>query len=742
MKRKGQELLTIISVLVLVILAYSVFNFNATITDILVSYNQENLSSEADERQRRYLEKINSEIHILQSVTNNMLILGEENDSGREERLLESVENYYGFTNIMVVDTTGLGIIHTGDYINIAHKEYFQNSLNGKIEIYGPTPSIRTGETMLTISLPIYEDDVVAGVLAAEYRPEYFEDIIASEFSSERGYTFVIDSDGAIISSVQREEEKIYGNVFSYFEKATSAQGSVLEQLKIDLASSGSGSLTYTINDIENIAEYRPLFINDWSLLVILNTQTMQAEANEITNLLYIFSFAIVLIFGVILAYVVSSRSKHINEVEKIAYYDELTGLTNIIKFKIDIMRLLKAHPNKEFGIIKFDVVNFKSINAMYSYEVGNSLIQAVGNALKYIDADIKAMTRMGVDEFVLFANKEFCEELEVTRHFYESIVKEMMPNLKGHDIGFRYGRYYINQNDTEINNILDKVNLAHTTAKNQNTSMIVDYYDDLQMQVISNMEVQNKMYTALENDEFKVFLQAKVNLQTQEIEGAEALVRWIEKDNNIIPPFSFIDLFEANGFIVNLDMYMLKKVCEHIQMWIEKGYKAIPISINFSRLHLLNQDFVYEICQMTKKYNVPNHLIEIELTETIMTENEDKMRAVVKDLRKEGFLVSIDDFGSGYSSLGLLKNIFVDTIKIDRTFFISYLDKKKANIVIENVISMIHSLGMKTVAEGIETQEQIDFLKETGCELAQGYFYSRPTIIQDFEQENIFNKD
>ncbi|MEG0229030.1 MAG: EAL domain-containing protein, partial [Oscillospiraceae bacterium] len=209
--------------------------------------------------------------------------------------------------------------------------------------------------------------------------------------------------------------------------------------------------------------------------------------------------------------------------------------------------------------------------------------------------------------------------------------------------------------------------------------------------------------------------------------------VRWQKPDGILVSPSEFIPIFENNGFITKLDMYMFEQVCKIIKGWIDLNLPVIHISVNFSRNHLLNYNFINELIEISEKYHVPRKYIEIELTETVIFENEELIEAVLHKIHSAGFTFSMDDFGTGYSSLGLLKNLPVDVIKIDRSFFTNSKYIARANYVVESVMIMAKKLNIYTVAEGIEEIEQIDFLKKIGCDIVQGFYYAKPMPADDF---------
>lgn len=254
---------------------------------------------------------------------------------------------------------------------------------------------------------------------------------------------------------------------------------------------------------------------------------------------------------------------------------------------------------------------------------------------------------------------------------------------------------------------------------------------------------VEKSLNKALEKGEFEIYLQPKYNLENDSIVGAEALARWNNKNNGIVSPEIFIPILEKNKNIVKLDMYMFEEVCKIISRWSKNNVRLVPISINISKITVSeNDDFVIDLKNIIKKYDIDTKFLEIELTERTMFRETNKVVSIIKEIKKIGIKVSLDDFGAGYSSLNILKNIPIDIIKLDKLF----LDKKdiseKGKIVIRNIINMANELDLEVVAEGVEFLEQSQFLKSVGCEVVQGYLYGKPMPIREFEKLEISNRN
>lgn len=246
---------------------------------------------------------------------------------------------------------------------------------------------------------------------------------------------------------------------------------------------------------------------------------------------------------------------------------------------------------------------------------------------------------------------------------------------------------------------------------------------------------IENEMFTALNEKQFQVFLQPKCDITTSRVIGAEALVRWIHPTRGLIRPDLFIPLFERNGFIIKLDEYIWEETCKLISEWMKKGYPLVPVSVNVSRVHIFDPEFCDKITNLVYKYDIPFHLLELEFTESSFVANSDELYHLMSILKKRGFTLLMDDFGSGYSSLNMLKNSPVDIIKLDREFLNESSTTENGRIIINSTISMILKLKKQIIAEGVETAEQAHFLLNAGCSIAQGYYYSKPIDIPAFEE-------
>ncbi len=725
-KRLHQLLLIIGAVLALFVITVGVVRFNYDLNYELEKLLEDQLTDTAMQQQVAFNNELATGRAMLDHIAKALPFFGHDEESILE--FLGTLDDEFKFENIMLIEMHGRGMLGDGSHADISDTEHFKRASEGETLTTTPYVSEFTGNTVLAIAAPLMYEGEVAGVIAAEYSLDYLTESLSLTMSEDKGYAMVVDSDGNVLLSTDER--------YDSFENLTNAEyvSKSTDEIAHDLTYGHLGRIRFTMDSVEKLAEYRPLDTNGWSLVFVATAEEISEGATTISNNVVILSVSIICFMALIALYILRVRRDNQKRIEQLAFYDELTGIPNLVKFKMDTKEIITKHPEKQGIVVMFDVVNFKGINEMFGFELGDKVLKTIAENGNTVTDVTFRHARVGVDEFMFFSSNGLFEDMKTTTSFYETQFKRMLPELSKHQFSFRYGRYVIEPGNTDINDIVNKTVIAHSFAKVEGGSAFWDYDDRFKQKVLRTTEISNKMEDALLNGEFKLFLQPKYRITDSMIVGAEALVRWIEPCGSMVYPNEFIPLFETNGFIVKLDLSMLENVCKTINRWRSEGKTCVPISVNFSRVHLRNPNFVDDIKAITEKYDTPRELIEVELTETTVTENEQELKTLLESLHHAGFSIAIDDFGAGYSSLGMLKNFKVDTLKLDKSFFERHTDER-GDIVIDGITKLAQSLYMHTVAEGIEKPEQVELLKKVNCETAQGYFYAKPMTLEDFER-------
>lgn len=390
----------------------------------------------------------------------------------------------------------------------------------------------------------------------------------------------------------------------------------------------------------------------------------------------------------------------------------------------------MERYPEEQrFAYVQFDVNKFKLINDTYGIEVGDEVLSYISNTLDLLCNDDQLHIRYASDQFLVVMPYSTREEVvDFIRSIDEKICRYKQIRYK-----LTYGVSISDDRYMSARSYCDEAGIARLSIKGNVLENIAFYDADLKSTIKTVDAIEQVEEEALANGEFVMYLQPKYDFSSHPvIIGAEALVRWLHPVKGLIPPNDFIPLFEQNGFILKVDEYIWEYACMTLARWIKEGKNPIPISINISRTYLQKVDTVAYISNLVEKYHIPIHLLQLEITET--TENEE-VAEYIESFKKAGFTMLMDDFGSGYSSLNMLKNTRFDVLKIDRAFLSEFLESNRGKAIVAHIISMSDELGLDTVAEGVETKEQADFLHEKGCTVAQGFYFSKPLPLDEFEK-------
>ena len=417
---------------------------------------------------------------------------------------------------------------------------------------------------------------------------------------------------------------------------------------------------------------------------------------------------------------------------------DELTGALSTERFCKDAQEILDKNPNANIAIQYLDFENFKYINDVFGYETGDIILKKYAEAMLEDLREGELLSRTVADRFLVLRFYDDKESLLRRQQKLDSAFmrQDVLPDKHAMTVacGFCCLKDVIEKLD--INGLINRANYAQKTVKNMPDKHYAFYNDSIREKMFREIRLSDRLQTALDKEEFLIYLQPKVSPYDGEIKGAEALVRWVTSEGNFVIPGEFIPLFEKNHSISRLDHYVFEKVCRMMQQRYKEGRKVVPVSINVSRLTFYTADFIKDYKEIKERCGIPDNMLEIEFTETVACENEKYMAQILKELHENGFLCSMDDFGTGYSSLGMLKNLEIDVLKLDALFFRESKDLNRERIIVKEVLHMVRQLNIKAVAEGIEKERQVDFLKECGCDLIQGYYYYRPMPVKEFGEE------
>ena len=411
---------------------------------------------------------------------------------------------------------------------------------------------------------------------------------------------------------------------------------------------------------------------------------------------------------------------------------DNLTGLASYEKFRQNGQSLIDQKAEK-YAVVSIDFQNFKYINEVTGYKTGDKI-------LKNFAANLMNMqgmhTRVTADHFLsmLAYDQDSNYVVENVRRSIEQFTMFQNAQIEDTKVVLRMGIYFVEENCTNIDTAIDYANITRQSIGQTVSNETAVYNEAFVRQKSLQSKILARMEPSLESGDFQIWMQPKIDLKTGKLCGAEALSRWMNNGTVFFYPDDFIPIFENNGFITSLDLYVLETVCKNIAQWKNMGwYDMVRISINLSVMDIMRDGVVDSIKRIVNRYQVDYRLLEFELTETGYFQNFNTAAYVMKELQDSGFFTSVDDFGSGYSVMNMLVNLSANTIKIDRAFMLNSIKTKAGSTLLERIIGIVHELGYSVLCEGIETQEQLELLRNMGCDEGQGYLFAKPMPINEY---------
>ncbi len=648
-------------------------------------------------------------------------------------RFLQLQVKYNEFVNLGIIPLHGEAILAQADELDESWQQQFlmkalaEDTFTSARQL---DPASRRNVFVQAASL--HDDQEPVGALFALVPTERYRALLTLASLGENGLAIVISRTG----DVQAAGWPFQGdNIFDLMERAQFNSGQSLAGLRQQIREGKTTFVRYQLNGQNRLLYGMALPVNEWYLVAVLPTDFIQAQTQRVTWVsLSLFAFLFAL-FGLLGLYIFGLRAYSNRQLFKTAFIDTLTGMDNLHRMTLQFHKRRRDLGDRA-ALVIFDVLKFKVINDMLGYERGNLVLQRAAQLFRENLNPNEFVCRNFADKFVLLLAFEDRRELRARLMKLLALIRRdctMIDSCVMVDGAF--GVYEVNE-EVPFYIALDRAHLALENAKHSAKEPIQFYDEKDRHRILQERQLENAMEQALADGSFTLMLQPKFNFQTGKMEGAEALVRWNQADRGLIRPDDFIPLFERNGFILKLDMFILEQAVKFLAKWRSDGKVQVPVAVNFSRLHLNDSRYIPQMTRIVDSYKVPHEFIEVELTESVILNNRELAQNVVRGLHNKGFSVAMDDFGSGYSSLNVLKSLQFDTIKLDKEFISGCEHQNStARKVVQGAVEMVKAIGARVVAEGVETQEQAEFLRSVGCDLAQGYYFSRPLPLEDFEK-------
>ena len=642
--------------------------------------------------------------------------------------------------NIFYADINGDLVTSERKYANVSDREYFIpviNAKSGEFIVGNSAYSKTSGVMTVHIVTPVFDkNEKCKGLIGGAVELSTLHDILNNVKIKTKGEAFILDKKGVYLSHPNTE---YIMNIF------IPKDDEYKELSSLKLAQQRHGIYKAKSADKKDVYVFLdPIDQTDWTIGVSVPEEEIFKLYKKLKGIQLTIIFVLIIeilvfiILGVIYITIISGS------------YDPITNLYNQEKFEKKARKMLKQFEGSGFILIDADLRGFKFINQTYGEEAANQILIKFANLLKGETLKFNGLCAKGyADHFYVFAKIENNSNgktvaMEKASKSIEKIAKE----LKSKDIHVvaKYGITFLNsdrkiQSRTKtIRTLIGEASFAKSLIKENVTKAFEIYSPRIEEKINYEHKIERRMEDAVKNDEFFVMYQPKIELSTDKIIGAEALVRWNSSDPELgfLSPAKFIPLFEKNGFIEELDFIVYEKVFKFLRNQIDIGNNVVPISVNMSRNHTKEDkinNFISRFVSTFNKYNLSPDLVEVEIVEESVANDKIILQQVIDALHNNGFSIAMDDFGKGESSLNMLSSIPIDVVKFDQNFLRNNSSLEESSDFITSLVDLGKKLNKKTVFEGVETKEQRDFLRSINCDVVQGYFYSKPLSENDFIQ-------
>ncbi len=569
-------------------------------------------------------------------------------------------------------------------------------------------------------------------ILYAVVKTENYSELLPRKLFNGQGGTYLINNNGDILIDSYKKVTDDHANIYDHWKNTYNLKNNnelqKLTAMNEDIKNGKTNSFDISLANETYFMHYTKLDINDWYVITVVPDSVIANEFDSFLSTSFVICMGFSVILICIFLYININSQKNSRRIYNIAYIDPITSLGNAIYFKENSTKFLENSEDSKY-IISVDINKFKMLNNIYGYKVCDGILKTLGNNLFAILPENNITCRMSNDIFVSIFNYDD-DIKKLLNKIHDEVSNVTIENLSIY-LNLSIGVYKINENDKDINSVIDKSYMARAKIKGLYNEGYYIFDEILENKLLEEQEIESGMKKALANGEIQVYYQPKTDTVTEKVIGAEALVRW-HKDGQIISPNKFIPLFEKNKFIIKLDLYIFEQVCKDIAKW-KNEYDFIPtISINVSKEHFTDENFIDEYVRISDKYNVDRTHIDLEITESATVDENIDILNILNKIKEKGFLISIDDFGTGYSSLSMIQSMPFDILKIDKVF-ISNADLNSNRNIINYIMLIAKRLGVSTIVEGVETREQVEYIQKLKCDVIQGYYYAKPLSKSDF---------
>jgi|GEM_PF-806944 len=659
---------------------------------------------------------------------------------------------------------------------NSSDRDYFKAAMRGRIIVSSPVLSRTNGKPVTVVAAPIRSDSLaIKGMMAGTINLVKLSRIIEKlKYNYPNSYSYIIDKNGLIIAHPQEE--------YILKENITRKSDFIAEQIVEkagDILSNDEGTFSYSYGNKTSMNYYHIIPNTDgWKLIIKIPSDYWHSPIKNSSlyhTLIGLVGLVIASILGFFVAKSIStpivmlralfvraasgdlsarseiatsdeigdaarSFNKMMDNIISLTYYDPLTLLPNRMLFNASLdMELEKAsRENSKLAVMIFDIDKFESINNTLGHSSGDKLLKNLAEKISFLSEHGNIVCHMGEDRFAIlfkgFADKE--EALNLAGQIRDIIRQPWIVDEHRFYITACSGMAFYPDDGTCSDTLFKNAFSAMQKAKRKGRDSYIIYDPSMNSRLLEQLNLDSSMHHALDNGEFQLYYQPQVYASTGELVGCEALLRWNHPELGMISPLKFIPVAEANGLIVPIGRWVLYTACMQNKLWQDSGHKPICVSVNLSAVQLIQEDFIDMVSGIVRETGIPPECLELEITESVAVKNHDYITIILEKLKAMGIRIALDDFGTGYSSLNYLKNFAITTIKIDKSFICDIDENPKNSAIVSSILAMGHNLMLKVTAEGVENLVQYETLKERGCDFIQGFYFSKPLPLNEFEEQ------
>lgn len=679
-------------------------------------------------------ESLNSDINNTNEVLGALSLELARNDFSEDKLILFLAEQsaYWNFHDLAAIDSSGFSLHQDGSRDTPVNRRLLSEALQSGSMTYDFL--MAEGEDCVIFYYPLTPDaQEHSGYLALSgtYAVHNWNLLMDIDIFDGQAVTQILTKNGVVVTRGLKAERAYY-NYLDSLSGADFESGITLDQIRQGLKNEQCLDLSYRLNGTEYYLICTPIGFNSWSLAFTVPSSIVNNSGEQMARSVLLISTGLTLIFLLLLFLFRLSQSRSRKRIWDAAYTDDITGGANKNKFEIDALNLLERS-GRSYTLAYTNIDQFKLLNQRFGKSEADRILCSVYAALLRIITEHECCARLSADHFVLLM-----EGNGIEKRLADLAEEQKVQNTASGSacaVRLTFGLCPVESGTRELTEIIDRANMAMKMSPLTENGIAV-YTSVMMEQAAREKELTECLQQKSIQKEFTIFLQPKVDLATGLVVGAEALARWISPKFGVVPPGEFIPLAEKAGVICQIDWNTFERVCQTLKNWQDEGFGLIPISFNLSKAQLAVPNFLEQYRRLIRIYQIPCEYLDFEFTESLLYENNGVLKSAVNEIHRMGAQCSVDDFGFGYSSLGLLGQFEADTLKLDRSFFLeNACPDSRNNRIVRSVIQIAENLGMHTVAEGIEDQAYVDMLRQFGCSSIQGFFYSAPLPLKKFEE-------